>query len=301
MRTRSTVDKYRKEGLRLVRFYKRTTGNDDLSGFADWLISQKSGWLKNTWYLYKQGALKILKDLGESRQADLLEREGSSGCRAGRLKIRRALPDRDLEKLQKAAKGPGSWNALVWLIAGRATGLRPSEWKNAWLEDGPEGPVLIVENAKHTNGRGNGPIRHLYFRSLLTRVQADDPEASTIHSALKNHLENVQKAKEKGPNGFEKYREACRMALYRLSLVAGVKGVSLYTSRHQFAADTKRAGLSRQETAASMGHISDETAIIHYGRRVQGRPGAVIPSPDPGEVATVRKVPRPPFPVRDKK
>ena len=302
MRTGSTVEKYRKEGLRLVRFYKRTTGNDDLGGFADWLIAQKSGWLKNTWYLYKQGALKILQGLGMESQIALLNQEGSSGCRAGRLKIRRGLPDRDLEKLQKAAVGPGSWNALVWVIAGRATGLRPSEWKNARLEEGPEGPVLVVGNAKYTNGRGNGPVRHLHFRDLLTRVQADDPEASTIWSALRNHLENVRKAKEKGSNGFEKYREACRMALYRLSLLAGVKGVSLYTSRHQFAADTKRAGLSKQETGAAMGHASDETAIIHYGRRVQGRPGAVMPSPDPREVATVRKVVKPSaFPVRDKK
>ncbi|EAY56121.1 MAG: probable phage integrase [Leptospirillum rubarum] len=204
MRTGSTVEKYRKEGLRLVRFYKRTTGNDDLGGFADWLIAQKSGWLKNTWYLYKQGALKILQDLGMESQIALLNQEGSSGCRAGRLKIRRGLPDRDLEKLQKAAVGPGSWNALVWVIAGRATGLRPSEWKNARLEEGPEGPVLVVGNAKYTNGRGNGPVRHLHFRDLLTRVQADDPEASTIWSALRNHLENVRKAKEKGSNGFEK-------------------------------------------------------------------------------------------------
>lgn len=302
MRTRTTVDKYRKEGLRLVRFYKRKTGNDDLGGFAAWLISQKSGWLKNTWYLYKQGALKILQDLGMEAQANLLSQEGSSECRAGRLKIRRGLPDRDLDKLQKAAVGPGSWNALVWLIAGRATGLRPSEWKNARLEEGPEGPILVVENAKHTNGRGNGPVRHLHFRDLLTRVQADDPEASTIWSALKSHLENVQKAKQKDRNGFEKYREACRQALYRLSLVAGVKGVSLYTPRHQFAADTKRAGLSKQETGAAMGHASDETALIHYGRRTQGRPGAIVPSPDPREVATVRKVAKPaPFPIRDKK
>ena len=289
MRTPETESRYLKRGMNLLRRYERETGNRDPGGLRDWLIGLKPGILKTTWRQYKQGAIKVLQDLGKEDLADLLAREGSSGCCAGRLKLRRGLPDRDLEKLQKAAFGPGSWMALAWLVAGRATGLRPSEWKNARLEDRADGPVLIVENAKHTNGRGNGPVRHLHFRDLLLRVQADDPEASDIWSALKCHLYNVAEAKKKGRDGFEKYKEACRMALYRMSLRAGCKGVNLYTSRHQFAADAKKAGLSKQETASMMGHASDETATSHYGRRIQGRRGTPVPDPDPDEVATVRR------------
>lgn len=290
MRTKNTVEKYNREGLRLIRFYKQKTGALDLSGFPEWLTAQKPSLRKNTWYLYKQSAMTVLRSLGEpDDMIEKLAKEGAEGCLGGRLPIKKALLERDVEKLRKAAKGVGNWNALAWLLAGRATGLRPVEWKNAKLEEGPEGPVLVVENAKHTNGRGNGPVRHLHLTELRARVLSEDPAALEAWEALTNHLANVKRAREKGARGFEKYYEACRQGLHRLSLLAGIKGISLYTSRHQFAADSKRAGHSHPQTAAEMGHASDRTAVTHYGRRVQGRPGTPLPLPSPEEVKTVRK------------
>ena len=114
----------------------------------------------------------------------------------------------------------------------------------------------------------------------------DSPNANEAWNAIEAHLFNVVQEKAK-PDGFRRYTCTCRKTLYRLSKESGVKGISLYTSRHQFVADAKRAGRSKMEVASLMGHSSDETATIHYGRRIQGR-GESVPLPDPEEVARVR-------------
>ena len=61
--------------------------------------------------------------------------------------------------------------------------------------------------------------------------------------------------------------------------------ITLYSARHQFAADAKAAGLSKAEIAALMGHRSIETAGEHYGRRSAGWTG------DPDRVVGFRVVP----------
>ena len=289
MRTRSTTEMYRKEGLRLLRCYRMETGQEHLEGFVDWLIRRKGGIRKNTWYTYKQAGLQILEELGRADDKNRLESEGSDGCRPGREKIRRGLSDRDVDRLwDKAKDSPGKIKSWLWVVAGRATGLRPSEWEHAELTEGPAGPILVVRNAKHTNGRGNGETRRIGLSDIVRlATYTDSPHPNQAWEAIKTHLANVAKEKEK-PDGFRRYKKACRNTLYRLTKEAGVKGVSLYTPRHQFAADAKRANLSRAEVAALMGHASDETATTHYGRRIQGR-GEPVPSPDPREVATVRK------------
>ena len=289
MRTRSTTDMYRKEGLRLLRRHRMETGHENLEGFADWLIQKKGSIRKNTWYTYKQAGLQILDELGRAEDKNRLESEGSDGCRSGREKIRRGLSDREVDRLwNKAKESPARIKAWLWVVAGRATGLRPSEWEHAELTEGPTGPILVVRNAKHTNGRGNGETRRIDLSDIVhLATYTDSPHPNQAWEAIKSHLVNVAKEKEK-PDGFRRYRKSCRNTLYRLTKEAGVKGASLYTSRHQFAADAKRANLSRAEVAALMGHASDETATTHYGRRIQGR-GEPVPSPDPGEVATVRR------------
>ncbi|WP_053764602.1 site-specific integrase [Leptospirillum ferriphilum] len=292
MRTRSTTEIYRKEGLRLLRRHRMETGHENLEGFVDWLIRRKEGIRKNTWYTYKQAGLQILDELGRSDDKHRLESEGSDGCRAGREKIRRGLSDREIDRLwNKAKDSPSRIRAWLWVVAGRATGLRPSEWEHAELTDGPGGPVLVVRNAKHTNGRGNGETRRIDLSDIVhLATYTDSPHPNQAWEAIKSHLANVVREKEK-PDGFRRYKKACRNALYRLTKEAGVGGANLYAARHQFAADAKRANLSQSEVAALMGHSSAETATTHYGRRIQGR-GEPVPMPDPREVATVRKAMR---------
>ena len=46
--------------------------------------------------------------------------------------------------------------------------------------------------------------------------------------------------------------------------------ITLYTARHQFSANAKSDGLSKEEVAALMGHASIYTAGEHYGKRRGG-------------------------------
>jgi integrase len=62
---------------------------------------------------------------------------------------------------------------------------------------------------------------------------------------------------------------------------------TLYSLRHQIAADAKQSGGSKAEVAALMGHASDETAGRHYGRRVSGQRRLKV-QPSAADVATVR-------------
>jgi integrase len=48
---------------------------------------------------------------------------------------------------------------------------------------------------------------------------------------------------------------------------------TLYSLRHQFAANAKACGLTKAEIAALMGHASEDTAGRHYARRTTGHTG----------------------------
>ncbi len=156
---------------------------------------------------------------------------------------------------------------LYWLYAGIWTGLRPSEWEHAIITEGNQ---LKVLNAKTTQGRSHGNDRHINIANL---------DSNKIE-IIKLHLKNVQQAKfapeKKRRSGFEQFYDSCRSCLYyatRKVWPKRKKYITLYTPRHQFSADAKFDGQSKEEIAALMGHASIETATTHYGRRSAGRSG----------------------------
>ncbi len=65
---------------------------------------------------------------------------------------------------------------------------------------------------------------------------------------------------------------------------------TLYTGRHQFAANLKKAGYSRLEIAALMGHATDETAHSHYGKKKAGRKTGGLVQALESEVQRIRVV-----------
>lgn len=69
---------------------------------------------------------------------------------------------------------------------------------------------------------------------------------------------------------------------------------TLYSCRHQFAANVKLAYEDRPDAAAVvaalMGHASDDTAHHHYARKNKGSRKAVVPRPTELEVARIRAV-----------
>jgi len=169
--------------------------------------------------------------------------------------------------------------AAVWITANRIVGLRPSEWRSVVLMNDGSRVVLEVRNGKHSNGRANGELRHIDITDLRKEELA----------LIKRQLLFVAQYSNEDAD-WNSYYSGVRQAIYgivRLMLGNQRKYPSLYSSRHQFSADAKASGMSKKEIAALMGHSTDETATVHYGKKKFGRGGGCV-KPDANEVATVR-------------
>jgi integrase len=269
----------------LLRAFRKESPDRNISEFPDWLDRQKKSIRRNTWYQYKQSAIQIMMDLGQTGAANQIDLMGSEGCFGGRMKVTRSLPDRTMDKLYAVATTPQRIDVWIWLQAGRIAGLRPGEWRDARLSVDEEKMTahLVVKNEKHTNGRGNGATRTIDLSTLYMRARAEDPENMRAWEILNDHLKTVAKHRET----FRKFYVNSRNVLYRMAKDAGVS-VNLYSSRHQFVADLKAAGKTKPEIASLMGHSDAETATTHYGRKISGRADVPVPMASPAEIATVR-------------
>ena len=181
----------------------------------------------------------------------------------------------DLRVLEDALAS-SSWRyasiARLWLWVGVLTGLRPTEWQGAsWQESGP---TLVVRNAKHTNGRAHGVERRLRLH-LLTPT-----EQEAIHSMV-----DLVAVTQDFPELYQQVRKTIARA-GRLCWPRRIQRPSLYSARHQWTANAKRV-YTQREVAAMAGHASEETAGIHYARRIQGEE-AHLPMPDAEDMRRVR-------------
>jgi hypothetical protein len=124
-------------------------------------------------------------------------------------------------------------------------GLRPIEWEDAMVID----DLLIIQNAKATNGRGNGKERTIHL------TPEDEEVALRIASAIRQV-----------PAGIN-WLACARAAFYETRVTLYPKTIyTLYTARHQFSANMK-AQFSREMVADLMGHKTTRTAAVHYGKR----------------------------------
>ena len=207
-----------------------------------------------------------------------------SKSRRGNTSSQKAKKITPLE-LQKLAKNDygyrGKWRlpAMIWLAANIIVGLRPIEWRTAKLVTIGGKVNLQVTNAKNTNGRSHGKLRHLDL-SDLSKSDLD---------LIKGQLQSVSYYMNNNVN-WENYYGGVRRAirhLTRANLPKSPKYPSLYSSRHQFAANAKLNGLQKVEIAAIMGHAVDDTAGTHYGKKKHGS-GSFAVKASPIEIARVR-------------
>ncbi|MQP68205.1 hypothetical protein GE253_23075 [Niveispirillum sp. SYP-B3756] len=193
-------------------------------------------------------------------------------------KKQKGLPTRDRDRLfDWLAKSENTWAPVVesFIRVGTLTGLRPIEWRTAAIIDINGKPHLAIQNAKASNGRSNGLVRHQDLSEL------DVADLVLIEAHL-NVLAAI--------SDWSKMIRNCRALLLRANNQLWPRrgqNVTLYSTRHQFSANAKLQ-LSRQGVAALMGHRSTRTASSHYARRVQGDATARVPKPLADEVATVR-------------
>lgn len=187
-------------------------------------------------------------------------------------------------------KSPWAIRTGLFIQATLYTGLRPCEWADAeflislTFNDGEVlHDVLRVRNAKNTNQRSHGEYRHI----LLTDLSFEQKDLIAKHLlALKSSTNS---------SGVlitpSQYYERCRKLLYRIIknlYPASKKHPSIYSCRHQFCADLKKAGYSRIEIAALMGHAVDDTAESHYGKKRVGSKRGGLAKPYQPEVDRIR-------------
>jgi hypothetical protein len=185
-----------------------------------------------------------------------------------------------VEFRRAAVKSRRKWaiHALIFLTANIVVGLRPSEWRNAYFEIIDGNKFLVVVNGKNTNERSHGEHRHLNLTNI---------DENKIKFILKQ-LEIV--SQHKTDDSWLAYYNGIRLATYHIvrSIFPKLKKYpSLYSTRHQFAADAKASGFTKCEVAALMGHAVDTTATMHYGRKRHGS-GSFGVKPAADEVARIR-------------
>lgn len=221
-------------------------------------------------WLISQGAADALADIDSSKLCN-------NGVKATKRSIKGIKRDdwvRLISYIKKLDKNCGQYKAGIMLISMLYTGLRPAEWERAtlvklsragaaeyaWAKSlTGTGPIfaLHVFNAKNTNGRGGDGERHV-------------PVPSEAIPFVKKNLAFIAKHFAAG-RPFGSYKSVCKSSasvLMRTAFPRRSEHYSLYSARHQFAAEMK-SRLSKIAVADLMGHGSDTTAGRSYARATQ--------------------------------
>ena len=280
-RTSQTEQKYKQRALQLAlacgRVHDCQPAEITTTIMAEWLISNKSRWSPSTWRQYCAAvSFTFGSPISELLHQDSMPKSAKRGRRTSGLREKRLPPD-DLKKLlghflkscnrSDTDLSPKSMASLL-LVCGTITGLRPCEWPSVVI--GPHTTIssvtLLVQNAKNTNGRGNGEARDILLPDLN----------KSLEGLIRLLVNAARRAAEEG--SYEKRFASAAKAVYRATRELWPRRkmhYTLYSPRHQASANWKTI-LTREQIAALMGHRSIETASTHYGRRSAGR-SQVIP------------------------
>lgn len=247
---------------------------DDPEGFIDWFESKCNEWSKSTWRLRKASMIYYMKKFGSQEIvtsiASIQHINNSPPKKRTSQKKAKYLPIEQLVQLiQKLEENAGYNDQLIakWLLSGLLTGLRPGEWLNAKIENN----TLIVKNAKFSDNRSCGEYRLQHFSSDKMDY------LKTVYEFV-DELNKLNLSKHK----FNELYQSCRRRLYVINKQLwpnNDKHITLYTARHQFAANAKNIYTPIQ-IAALMGHASSETAQETYGKKRYGQEGFIAITPD---------------------
>jgi hypothetical protein len=296
--TPQTEVRYRTRAAQITHRVQAARGQQavTVSEIAEWLLAQRPHYSKATWrqyraaliYVWRQRDAKDAVDIAEAitRLQQTAPPPGRPSWRNTSAQKLKKIPEADLVRLLdyiNCYPTRHGYATLCWLLAGLWTGLRPSEWAHAQLITPTQ---LQVINAKATHGRSHGVHRNLDLAPLTAQER----------EIIQIHLNHVQDAKRNPANpqtsGFEGFYNQCRSCLYertRKLWPKRQKHITLYSARHQFAANAKFKGLPLDHIAALMGHASTDTATSHYGRRSAGRGGRLIEA-DQDDIARVQSL-----------
>ena len=272
---------------RWERLWTRYTSDDltpDWPGFIAWLEPRRTTLRPASWRQYRAAVVYVLYQQqvpnAESLRARLMERplnlpdSKDLPARTSSSKSKKISKD-DMDALVNHLSNHGGRRDKLtaqWLVWGLITGLRPCEWRLVEPHREEKEVMLLVANAKHDTRRAHGPERKVHVL-LVAECQ----------KALIDFIQSVQS------EDFDEAYEGCRLALWRATKALWPrrkKQPTLYSARHQFAADAKSAGLAPESIAALMGHAVTSTHQEHYGKRRSGR-GSVMVEAEAADVVRV--------------
>ncbi len=239
---------------RIAKMRETDARNLTAQDAADWLYENRSIWTAATFRQYRSAlafhfsglsddAERIVRSTTHAPRECVRPKRGQTSSRK-----KKCISLKHVMKLATALREHGGhWGSLAADVfeATVETGLRPVEWNSARLD----GRVLVVQNAKATNGRGTGPERRLPLK----------PATTTKVISLLTRLAALPES--------EPWQRHVRVAIYqtRKELWEN-RPYALYTARHQFSANMK-AHHTQREVADLMGHRVTRTAAKHYGKR----------------------------------
>lgn len=290
-----TQDAYLRRALWFESRVLNETKNDEITPIdvAKYAIEKRLEWSASNWRQVKSSlifryenmkteeALDAIRLLRDAKQDVCLKNTG----RTSALR-KKNFSNKELDELFKElAKSRSKYRDVLkrWLLLGMITGLRPHEWSQAEIvrtnpDTGGPGIFLQVKNGKHTNGRGNGEYRH---------IDIGDYPSSAVQdiSSFSSYMKEVEDRGE-----YRSLYGACQVLLCRTNIALGNDGkrIQLYSPRHRFSSEVKKV-MSPEEVAALMGHATNKTAGMHYGKARHAK-GGIVPKPIEGQVKTVRRV-----------
>lgn len=295
-RTHKTEKQYQMRAAALVKEYESVCGckfGEDPLKFVAWVEEElPKRWVASTWRVLRQCLRKYLEENGPQESIFALELIDSRRCKNKALaetsaRKEKGLPDDEFSTLLnrlRFGKPRGKWDLFLadWLKVSALTGLRPQEWENAWIVTHADLKTLVVKNAKNTNFRSHGETRGLDISKF------PEDEQQSIIDFLESFKLNLKRA-----GSYDQLHAACRNRLLRVNQMLWPereRNITLYSARHEFRRRAKANNFSGVEIAALMGHKTERTNEMHYGRPARNKGGSGnTPQPRESDVARVKK------------
>ena len=236
-----------------------------------------------------RAVIALLKDV------EPVDRPDDGVPRTSAQKLKRL--DDDLDRISHFALATTSPNASTLvdcLTVGSLTGARLVEWPTAKF--GPSNHPdyawqLTLTNGKQGNGRAHGETRVLRWEWLpeelvsqtkawifAAREAAANGSYGTLISTLESLMRRVTKLL------FPRRKRRPTLSSARHAATARWKMNYVVSARSE---EDRELGLAI--VAALLGHATDETATRHYARAGEADGRFPTPTPEPAEVARIRK------------
>lgn len=309
--TERTKEQYRSHYFRIERMTRKEMGLDEDAIITPQQIAasfsqHEAYWSEKTARAYRAALVFMFNEIGTqeaSEAKDMIYHVSDDGewtmhkkeeikrervinmkksLRTSSQKAKRLTID-DLDLLRAElhiSKSKFADKTALWFMAGMLTGLRPTEWRDAILTFDKKGEkILLVQNAKNTNGRSHGKEREIRLGNMFPADLA----------IIEDHVESIQRYQGQGDDAFEDYYYNCRRLISHVGnrlWPRRLKHPTLYTARHMFAADIKNQ-FDAYGVAALMGHASTRTASANYAPKWSSTSGGSRVEPSERDVAAV--------------